>query len=133
MQSLITPKNGRKLSVAISVGPMQKTSWSVSIRAPVAGGGFGAWTRIADFFSDQPIGSVNRVVDVDDCLNLDGHQITIVFFVQRVNPNAADPFAVRADFRCDSGASIGNNSQSDSGTLAQPHVLDQFDFVVALQ
>jgi hypothetical protein len=118
---------GGLLSVDISVGPLQKTFWSVSKRAPKGNGGYDAWVRVATFDNNSG-GEVNQRVGVGDCGDLIGSQISIVFFVIRINQG--ESYKIKAAFSCETGAAITGGMQSDSGTLGQPHLTEQFDFEV---
>jgi hypothetical protein len=130
MATMTLDRGGGTLSVKIAVGPLQKTFWSVSKRSPQAGGGYGDWHTVS-IFDDQSGGAVNQTVAVGDCANLIGSQISIVFFVARVNFSQADPYRIAAEFFCASNAPIAGKKQADSGNLDQTHIVEQFDFVVA--
>ena len=120
---------GGTLSARITVGPVQKTFWSVSKRPPKAGGGFGDWISLA-IFDDQSSGNVNQTVIVDDSANLIGFQIAVVFFVARVNFNQADPYRYEVEFFNSKKSPITGSRQAGNGLLDKTHILEQFDFVV---
>ena len=130
MATMTLDRGGGTLSVKIAVGPVQKTFWSVSKRAPQVGGGYGDWVTVM-IFDDQSGGPVNRTVAVGDCADLIGSQISIVFFVARVNFSQADPYRIEAEFSCAGNAQITGARQANSGSLDQTHIVEQFDFVVA--
>lgn len=130
MATMTVDRSGGLLSVDMRIGPVQKSFWSVSIRQPVAAGEHGPWQRIATF-DDKSAGNPNQRVDIGDCNALIGSQIAIIFFVMRLNFGQADPYRVRAHFACAAGTPISGGEQSDSGSLAQTHVIRQFDFEVS--
>ena len=130
MATMTVERAGGLLSVDMRIGPVQKSFWSVSIRRPMAGGGHGPWQRIKTF-DDKSAGNPNQSVDIDDCDTLIGSQIAIIFFVMRLNFGQADPYRVLARFACAAGTPISGGERSDSGSLAQTHVIRQFDFEVA--